>query len=99
MLISAYRKFKEIAAYNEFLVMSGHDNNPDPGDDTMEMSGTQSSTIYSESMCSDESSPLLMYTQTRNSTKKSSILYVDKAALYQMQQSQSGSRYVAARSS
>ena len=79
--------------------MSGNNTNSGPGDDTMEMSGTQSSTIYSDSMCSDESSPLLMYTQTRNSTKKSSILYVDKAALYQMQQSQSGSRYVAARSS
>ena len=75
--------------------MSGHDNNPGPGDDTMEMSGTQSSTIYSEIMCSDERSPLLMYTQTRNSTKKSSILYVDKAALHQMQQLQSGSRLAA----
>ena len=83
-----------MTAYNEFLVISGH-TSPGPGDDTMEMSGTQSSTLfYSENMYSDERYPLLMYTPTRNSTKKSSILYVDKAALHQMpgQQSQSGSR-------
>ena len=80
-----------MAAHNEFLVMNGH-TNPGLGDNTMEMSGTQSSMFYSESMYSDERSPLLMYTPARNSTKKSSILYVDKAALHQVQQSQSGSR-------
>ena len=68
--------------------------NPGFENDTMEMSGTQSSTIYSETMYSDERFPLLTCTPTRNYTRKSSVLYVDKAALRdQMQHPKAGSRY------
>lgn len=82
-----------MAAYNEFLVMNGH-NNPGFSDDAMEMSGTQS--FYSETMYSDERSPLLICTPTRiggnHTTKKSSVLYVNKAVLHSMQKPK-GSRY------
>ena len=82
-----------MAGYNEFTVVMNEHTNPGFESDTMEMSGAQSSTIYSETMYSDERSPLLMCTPTRNYTRKSSVLYVDKAALDQMQHPKAGSRY------
>ena len=82
-----------MAAYNAFsLAMNEHTNPGFENADAMEMSGTQSSTIYSENMYSDERSPLLMCTPTRNYTRKSSVLYVDRAALDQMQHAKAGSR-------
>ena len=82
-----------MAGYNEFSLAMNEHTNPGFENDTMEMSGTQSSTIYSENMYSDERSSLLMCTPTHNYTRKSSVLYVDKAALDQMQHPKAGSRY------
>ena len=80
-----------MSAYNEFLVMNGH-TSPGFGDSTLEMSATQSFYSGGTSMYSDERSPLLMYTPTRNYAKKSSVLYVNKSALQRVEKPK-GSRY------
>ena len=81
-----------MAAYNESLLMNRHAADAIGfGDDTPEISGTQRS-FRRENMYSDERSPLLICTPTRDYTTKkssqsgrSSVLFVNKAALYEIQ--------------
>ena len=80
-----------MSAHNEFLVMNGH-TSPGFGDSTLEMSVTQSFYSDGTSMYSDERSPLLMCTPTRNHVKKSSVLYVNKGALQRAEPKPKGTR-------
>ena len=75
-----------MATHNEFLVMTGHTSSSraEFGDDVqLETSATQS--FYNSSAYANERSPLLICTPTRDYTKKSSVLYVNKAAMYRVQ--------------